>query len=169
MIRTHLYVFDIDDTLFASDARLLQHPNGDTDFVEFKSASLFYNTARPLVAVKPFIDANLDPDGTVRVLTARHKPDDVRLFEQTFEKHGLPWRPVDFLGDIPGAAHHKKADWVASWLNGWLAYDRLTMYDDSEANLREVALIQRKFPQVEFNLHHVKHPDIVPYRQHLFT
>ena len=110
-----LTIFDIDDTLFVSKARVLvkDKKTGKTkpltakqfnsyklgsseeyDFGEFKSSKIFYQTALPIarmIAKAKAIVKNATASGSkVIIITARADMDDKKLFLKTLDSHGIP-------------------------------------------------------------------------------
>ena len=126
-----LTIFDIDDTMFKSKARVLVKNKNtgqskalspkqfnsyklskgeEFDYGEFKSSKLFYQTATPIarmVAKAKAIIKNATKKGSkVIVVTARADMDDKKLFLKTFESHGIPMRDVyvERAGNIGGGS-----------------------------------------------------------------
>ena len=130
-----LTIFDIDDTLFVSKARVIvKNTNtGKTkaltpmefntyklrnnevyDYGEFKSARIFYQTATPIgrmVNKARAIIKNATKKGSkVIIVTARANMDDKKLFIKTLESHGLPMKDVyvERAGNMSGSSAENK-------------------------------------------------------------
>ena len=109
-----LTIFDIDDTLFHTTAKIAVLKNGkkvkeltnqefntyklqdgeEFDFGEFKNAEKFYKESKPIQKMLDTAKAILrrvekKPDSQVVIITARNNFDDKNLFLKTFKKHGL--------------------------------------------------------------------------------
>ena len=110
-----LTIFDIDDTMFTTKARVLvKNTKGGKpipltpqmfnsyklkkgeyyDYGEFKSSKIFFKTAIPIgkmIAKAKAIIRNATAKGSkVIIVTARSDMDDRDLFIRTFEEHGIP-------------------------------------------------------------------------------
>ena len=126
-----LTIFDIDDTMFKSKARVrvvdtktnkvvkILEPksfnsyklakNQEFDYGEFKSSKIFYQTATPIARMiqkaKAIIKNATAKGSKVIIVTARSDMDDKNLFLKTFEAHGLPMKDVyvERAGNMSGA------------------------------------------------------------------
>ena len=150
-----LTIFDIDDTLFVSKARVIvRNTNtGKTkaltpmefntyklrnnevyDYGEFKSARIFYQTATPIG----------------RIVTARANMDDKKLFIKTLESHGLPMKDVyvERAGNMSGSSAENKQIIFRKYLKTG-EYARIRLFDDHKENLQALLDLKREFPTVE--------------------
>lgn len=176
-----LTIFDIDDTLFHTTAKInvmkdgkvvrsltnqefnnyeLQ-PGEQFDFGEFRSAEKFAKESEP---IKPMINTlkrilNRAANTKVIMLTARADFDDKDKFLDTFEKYGIDMsrihvhRAGNLPGDDPPAI--KKAVWVRKYLNTG-KYNRVNLIDDSMSNLNVFKGLKKEFPDVDFDAYFVK-------------
>lgn len=171
-----LTIFDIDDTLFVSKARVIVkntntgqtkpltpmefnsyklRKNEEFDFGEFKSSKIFYQTATPIgrmVQKAKAIIKNATKKGSkVIVVTARSNMDDKNLFIKTFESHGIPMKNVyvERAGNIkgPSSAANKKIIFRKYLKTG--EYARIRLFDDHKENLQALLDLKKEFPTVE--------------------
>ena len=171
-----LTIFDIDDTMFISKARVrvLNKTTGkvkeltpqqynsyklgkdeDWDYGEFKSAKLFYQTATPIarmIAKAKAIIKNATAKGSkVIIVTARADMDDKKLFIKTFESHGIPMKNVyvERAGNVggPNSAVNKTVVFKKYLDTG--KYTRVRLFDDHKENLTALLDLKREYPQVE--------------------
>jgi hypothetical protein len=171
-----LTIFDIDDTMFVSKARVrvLNKTTGkvkeltpqqynsyklgkdeDWDYGEFKSAKLFYQTATPIarmIAKAKAIIKNATAKGSkVIIVTARADMDDKKLFIKTFESHGIPMKNVyvERAGNVggPNSAANKTIVFKKYLDTG--KYARVRLFDDHKENLTALLDLKREYPQVE--------------------
>jgi len=156
-----LTIFDIDDTLFHTTAKInvikdgnivrtltnqefnnykLQ-PGEEFDFGEFRNAEKFAKESEPIKPMINTLKRILDRAANTKVimLTARADFDDKDKFLATFEKYGIDMSRVHVhrAGNLPGddAPAIKKAVWVRKYLNTG-KYNRVNLIDDSMANLK---------------------------------
>lgn len=170
-----LTIFDVDDTLFVSKARVkvktgrkvvkLLNPQdfnnyklakGEKfDYGEFKDAKLFYQTATPIgkmIAKAKAIIKNATAKGSkVIIVTARANMDDKKLFLKTFEKHGIPMDNVyvERAGNMSGKKSAAAKQIIFKKYLDTGAYDRIRLFDDHEENLKALLDLERQFPNVE--------------------
>lgn len=175
-----LTIFDIDDTLFHTTAKIkvvkdgnviktldnqqfnnyeLQ-PGEEFDFGEFRSAEKFNKESQPIEPMIAKLNAILKNAGDSKVimLTARADFDNKDLFLDTFRKHGID---IDLIhvhraGNIGGDAipAEKKAVFVKQYLDTG-KYGRVRMYDDSMTNLKVFNKLQQEYPNVKFSAYFV--------------
>jgi putative chitinase len=176
-----LTIFDIDDTLFHTTAKIKVKKDGkivrsltnqefnnykllpgeEFDFGEFSSAEKFNKESKP---IKPMIDklknilANAG-NSKVIMLTARADFDNRDLFLNTFAKYGIDMSQVHVhrAGNLPGDAipAEKKAVWVRRYLDTG-KFNRVSLYDDSMSNLRVFNSLRTEYPTVAFQAIFVK-------------
>ena len=171
-----LTIFDIDDTLFVSKARVKVRNtntgkiknltpqefntyklrnNEEYDYGEFKSAKIFYQTATPIgrmVEKAKAIIRNATKKGSkVIVVTARADMDDKNLFIKTFESHGIPMKNVyvERAGNMSGknSAANKSIIFRKYLKTG--EYARIRLFDDHKENLQALLDLKKEFPTVE--------------------
>lgn len=177
-----LTIFDIDDTLFHTTAKIkvvkdgnviktldnqqfnnyeLQ-PGEEFDFGEFRSAEKFNKESEPMKPMIAKLNAILKNAGDSKVimLTAREDFDNKDLFLDTFRQHGID---IDLIhvhraGNISGNAipAEKKAVFVRRYLDTG-KYGRVRMYDDSMTNLKVFNKLQQEYPNVKFSAYFVNH------------
>ena len=171
-----LTIFDIDDTMFTSKARVrvLNKKTGkikeldpkqynsyklgrdeEWDYGEFKSAKIFYQTATPIarmIAKAKAIIRNATAKGSkVIIVTARADMDDKKLFLKTFEQHGIPMKDVyvERAGNMGGknSAANKSIIFKKYLKTG--KYARVRLFDDHKENLIALLDLKREFPNIE--------------------
>lgn len=189
-IKTHknelrtLNVWDIDDTLFKTDARVkvmkngkfvrflepgeyntyVRKPDENFDFMEFKDGKLFRQSAKPINNVLDkarTIIMNQTENSHSIILTARSDFFDHKEFLQAFRDHGFPIDHVyvERTGNLsylkPTAKMHTlKAVVLKKYINSG-KYDRVRIWDDSKANLD--MLLKLAKPEVEVVAYLVNH------------
>ena len=171
-----LTIFDIDDTMFISKARVIvKNKNNNKekalspqdfnnyklgkdeyfDFGEFKSSKIFYQTATPIarmVAKAKAIIKNATAKGSkVIVVTARSDMDDKDLFIKTFEAHGIPMKNVyvERAGNMSGKNSAANKSIIFKKYLKTDEYARVRLFDDHKENLDALLDLQREFPNVE--------------------
>lgn len=171
-----LTIFDIDDTLFVSKARVLvkDKKTGKTkpltpkqfnsyklgsseeyDYGEFKSSKIFYQTATPIARMiakaKAIVKHATAKGSKVIIITARADMDDKKLFLRTLDSHGIPLRKVfvERAGNIGGGSSAaNKAVVIRKYLDTG-NYARVRLFDDHRENLQALLDLKRDYPQVE--------------------
>lgn len=171
-----LTIFDIDETLFHTKAKVAVVKNGRTvrmldnqefntykrkpgeeyDFREFKSAEVFRRTSTPIVRMvekaKAIVKAKKNPHSRAIIVTARADFDDKQMFLQTFRDHGLPidQMHVERSGNLglDSPAEAKKVVF-RKYLNTQ-NYVKTRLYDDAMSNLKAFLELQKEYPNVEF-------------------
>jgi hypothetical protein len=176
-----LTIFDIDDTLFRTTAKIKVIKNGQVirtltnqefnnyqlnpgeefDFGEFRSAEKFRKESEPIENMLDELRTILDHTrGKVILLTARADFDNKEVFLQTFRDHGIDIDRIHVhrAGNIPGEEipAEKKAVWVRRYLNTG-KYDRVSLYDDSMSNLRVFKNLEKEYPSVKFDAYYIDH------------
>ena len=171
-----LTIFDIDDTMFTSKARVRvlnkktnkvkeltpQQYNSyklgkdeEWDYGEFKSSKIFYQTATPIarmVAKAKAIIKNATAKGSkVIVVTARADMDDKDLFIKTFEAHGIPMKNVyvERAGNMSGKNSAANKSIIFRKYLKTDEYARVRLFDDHKENLDALLDLKREFPNVE--------------------
>ena len=186
-IKSSLHVFDIDDTLFHTQAKIhVKDRTGKTvqtlsnsefndhklpaghsyDFHEFRSADKFQTTSKPIHKMLNKVKAihnNIRnyPNSKVIMNTARTDFDDKNKFLDTFRKHGVP---IDHI-HVHRAGNETEGELPAEKKNVVLRrylekhpYGKVHMYDDSKTNLHHFLKLKREYPSTEFHAYHAQ-PD----------
>lgn len=172
-----LTIFDIDDTLFHTTAKIAVKKDGkvvreldnqefnhyklkpgeEFDFRQFRDAKKFNEESKPIEKMfkkAKIILRNATRKGsTVVIITARANFDDKETFLDTFRKHGLDIDKVrvERAGNIEGdtVPAFKKAIIIRNALNTGL-YKRVRLFDDSMTNLKVFLKLQEEFPDIKF-------------------
>jgi putative chitinase len=177
MARQNLVIFDIDDTLLHTTAKIkvindrgqvvrtltnqefnnyVLQPGEQFDFGEFRDAEKFNKESKP---IEPMMNRLKDvlansPNAKAIMLTARADFDDKNKFLNTFKKYGIDMSRVHVhrAGNIPGDAipAEKKAVWVRKYLNTG-KYKAVWLYDDSRSNLSVFKDLKNEYPNVAFH------------------
>lgn len=180
-----LHVFDVDDTLFHTTAKVKvmrggEHvaslsnsqynthtlePGHHYDFSEFRSAEKFDTESKPnermLQKMRKLHSKVKKSGGKVIINTARADFDDKDRFLDAFRKQNVDidnihvHRAGNMKGD--GTVAEKKTAIIRNQLNN-SNYSHVSLYDDSEENLSHFLKLKDEFPHIRFNAHHVK-PD----------
>ena len=178
-----LTIFDIDETLFHTKAKVAVVKNGKVvrlldnqqfntyklkagetyDFREFKSAEVFRRTSTPIVKMinkaKAIVKASKNLHSKAIIVTARADFDDKETFLQTFRDHGLPIDSmhVERSGNLgmDSPAEAKKVVF-RKYLNT-KNYVKTRLYDDAMTNLKAFLDLQTEYPGVEFEAWFVNH------------
>jgi hypothetical protein len=171
-----LNVFDIDDTLFHTTAKILVLKDGNVikelsnqefntyklepgesfDFVQFRDSEKFYHESKPISRMLNKAHAilkNMRINSRVIIVTARADFNDKNLFLDTFRKHNFPIDRVRVeragnINDIHGIGV-KKAVIIRNYLNTNI-YDKVRLFDDSLENLRAFLKLKSDFPNIKF-------------------
>jgi hypothetical protein len=172
-----LTVFDIDETLFHTEANVIvrnksgailhklnnrefntyvKKPDEVFDFSEFQSAELFYKTSKPIRKmfhrIKTIMRMKKNPHSKVIILTARSDFDNKELFLDTFRNNGLP--EIDNIhvhraGNLPVSAAQGKKVFVEQYLATNKFY-KARLFDDAESNLKMFNQLKVQHPAVDF-------------------
>jgi hypothetical protein len=184
--KTHgLHVFDVDDTLFHTTAKIrvmkgkkqvasLSNSEYNThklppghhyDFSEFRSAEKFDTESKPnqrmIQKMKQLHDKTKKGGGKVIINTARADFDNKDRFLDAFRKHKVDIDNIHVhrAGNLKtsGTVADKKASIIRNQIQKG-NYKHVSLYDDSEQNLKSFLGLKKEFPHINFNAHHVK-PD----------
>lgn len=182
-----LHVFDIDETLFKTNAKIhVKDQSGKTvetldnqqfndhklkpghsyDFHEFKNAKKFHDESEPIHPMINKLNAihkNIKAGGNksrIIMNTARSDFDDKHTVLKKFKKHGIDVdnTHIHRAGNIPG--NQPPAEKKNVILRKHLdsgSYDHVHMYDDSKTNLNHFLKLQKEYPKIKFHAHHVTH------------
>jgi len=185
--RGSLHVFDIDDTLFHTTAKIhVKNAAGKTvktlsnsefndhklpkdhhyDFSEFRSAHKFAKESKPIVPMIKKVKAihnnivNKYPNSKIIMNTARTDFDNKNKFLGTFKRHGIPIQHIHVhrAGNEKGASSPGEAkNMVLRRQLAAKSYKRVAMYDDSHSNLQHFLKLRHEYPETEFHAYHVNH------------
>jgi hypothetical protein len=172
-----LTIFDIDETLFRTTAKIQVVKNGkvvrdldnhtfntyklksgeDYDFGQFRDAKKFHDESEPIEKMfkkaKAILSNATRTGSTVIIITARSDFDDRDTFLNTFRKHGFDIDKVrvERAGNIEGnfVPAYKKAIIIRNALNTG-KYKRVRLFDDSMKNLQVFLELQDEFPDIKF-------------------
>jgi len=180
----HLHIFDVDDTLFHTSAKIGVMKGGkrvrsltnqeynnykwskdeEPDYSEFRSAKKFSQESVPvhgIIAKFKAIHKNIEgmPNHRVVINTARADFDDKHEFLHTFRKHGID---IDHShvyragnDNQPGSVGEKKARIIRKQLASG-RHNQVSLYDDSMHNLHHFLALKKEFPHIKFHAHHVQ-------------
>jgi len=179
----NLSVWDIDETLFQTKAKVHVMKNGKRikslsnkeyntyklakgetyDFSEFKNAEIFAKTSVPIQraidkAAKTLRAYSNQPNSKVIVLTARSDFDDPHTFLNTFEKHGLNMRNVHVhrAGNLGMAAAEAKRVFIKQYLDTG-KFKTVSLFDDDKRNLDVFLSLKKEYPDVKFVAYMASH------------
>ena len=171
-----LTIFDIDETMFITKAKVKVVKNGkvikkldnqqfntykkkageEYDFGEFKDAKVFNRTSTPIARminkVKVILKNATKAGSKVIIVTARPNFDDKKLFLDTFRNQGIDIDKiyVERAGNLGGgpAAENKKVIFK-KYLDQKI-YKRIRLFDDAMSNLKMFLSLQKTYPDVSF-------------------
>jgi hypothetical protein len=179
----NLSVWDIDETLFQTKAKVHVMKNGKRikslsnkeyntyklgagetyDFSEFKNAEIFAKTSVPIEraidkAAKTLRAYSNQPNSKVIVLTARSDFDDPHTFLNTFEKHGLNMSNVHVhrAGNLGMAAAEAKRVFIKQYLDTG-KFKTVSLFDDDKRNLDVFLTLKKEYPDVKFVAYMASH------------
>jgi hypothetical protein len=180
-----LTVFDIDDTLFHTFAKIkvmkdgkevesltnqefnvYKLKDGETfDFGQFKDAENFRKTSKPITKMinkANAIIANANKAGSkVIIMTARADFDNKETFLQTFKDHGMDISNVYVeragnFGSKNSSAKNKRFLFHKYLRGGKFA--RVRFFDDAMSNITMFKALEKQYPDISFEAYHVQ-PD----------
>jgi hypothetical protein len=175
-----LIIFDIDDTLFHTTAKIKLIKDGklireltnqefnhytlkageEFDFGEFRDAEKFNQESQPIMPMINRLKTILanEPNDKVIMLTARADFDDKQTFLDTFKQYGIDMSRIHVhrAGNLPGddMPAEKKAVWVRRYLDTG-KYNDVRLYDDSKTNLSVFKNLQDEYPDIKFKAYFV--------------
>jgi hypothetical protein len=180
-----LHVFDVDDTLFHTTAKIRvmkgkkqvaslsnseynthKLPDGHHyDYSEFRSAEKFDTESKPnqrmIQKMKNLHTKTKAAGGKVIINTARSDFDDKDRFLGAFRKRGVDIDDIHVhrAGNMKGegTVAQKKTAIIRNQIDKG-DYSHVSLYDDSEHNLQHFLKLKDEYPNIKFNAHHVK-PD----------
>ncbi len=171
-----LTIFDIDETMFITKAKVKVVKNGkvikkldnqefntykkkpgeDYDFGEFKNAEVFNRTSTPIARminkVKVILKNATKAGSKVIIVTARPNFDNKKIFLDTFRKQGIDIDKiyVERAGNLgSGPAADNKRVIFKKYLNQKI-YKRIRLFDDARSNLKVFLSLQKDYPDVSF-------------------
>jgi len=179
-----LNVFDIDDTLFKTDSRVLivkdgkvvkelasgefntykLKPGEEYDFQQFKSGKHFHTTAKPIdnmiKRAQRAVASQRESDQSI-IITARSDFYDKELFLQKFREHGFPIDKV--YVERAGNLQKLKSDAKTHITKGVVLlryiktgkFNKIRMWDDHEGNLDILLKIGQKYPDIDIEAYMV--------------
>ena len=168
-----LTIFDIDDTMFKTKAKVKVMPSGklltpqqfntyklgkgeEFDFGEFKSAKIFQQTAVPIGRMiskfKAILKNAVKSGSKVIIVTARADMDDKKLFLDTFRSHGIDIDKAHIyragnLG-LKGTADAKAM--IFKQFLDTNEYGRIRLFDDDMSNLKALLSLKDDYNDIEF-------------------
>lgn len=177
-----LTIFDIDETLFKTKARVLVKTGRKTvkilnnvefnsyklkdgerfDYGEFKSAKIFNQTSTPIAKMinkaKAIIKNATKAGSKVIVVTARGDMDDRDLFIKTFEAQGIDMKNVyiERAGNLGLDSSAKNKEKVFRKYLDTGKYKRIRLFDDHMENLMALTSLKDEYPNVTFEAYRVK-------------
>ena len=169
-----LVIFDLDDTLFKTSAKVLVKKNNSVskklsnkeyneytldkdeeyDYKEFSDASLFNKTSQPIEQTIGLLKTLLSDlrQKEVIIVTARQDLDNKKLFLDTFKNFGIDIENcyVERSGNLKNMkpSEAKKVVFRKYLSSG--KYSKVTLYEDSVSNIQALLSLQTKFPKIEF-------------------
>ena len=171
-----LTIFDIDETMFITKAKVKVVKNGkvikkldnqqfntykkkageEFDFGEFKDAKVFNRTSTPIARminkVKAILKNATRAGSRVIIVTARPNFDNKKVFLDTFRKQGIDIDKiyVERAGNLGGgpAAENKKVIF-RKYLDQKI-YKRIRLFDDAMSNLKMFLSLQKEYSDVSF-------------------
>lgn len=177
----YLTIFDIDDTLFHTTAKIIIRKSGkalkkltsaefntyklspgeSADFSEFSDAEKFSKESTPITkmlnkAKALLADTERHPNNRVIIVTARPNLDDRDTFLNTFKKYGLNIDKVrvERAGRISAlSAPQSKAIIINNYLRT-NQFNKVRLFDDSINNLKEFLKLEKHFPDIKFTAWH---------------
>ena len=177
-----LTIFDIDETLFKTNAKILvktgrkvvkvldniefnsyKLKDGERfDYGEFKSAKIFNQTSTPIAKMinkaKAIIKNATKSGSKVIVVTARGDMDDRDLFIKTFEAQGIDMKNVyiERAGNLGLDSSAKNKEMVFRKYLDTGKYKRIRLFDDHMDNLMALTSLKDEYPNVTFEAYRVK-------------
>ena len=171
-----LTIFDIDETMFITKAKVKVVKNGKVikkldnqefntykkkdgetyDFGEFKNAEVFKRTSTPIARminkVRAILKNATKAGSKVIIVTARPNFDNKKTFLDTFRKQGIDIDKiyVERAGNLGGgpAADNKKVIFK-KYLDQKI-YKRIRLFDDAMSNLKMFLSLKKDYPDVTF-------------------
>lgn len=192
MMKKTLTVFDIDDTLFTTEAKIRVRKNGEVqkilsntefnhykldhleefDFSEFRDAKIFRYTAKPIHPIfqlaKDKIKNNTECSKTI-LLTARQDFDDLEVFLQTFYDHNFPihMAHVERAGNLSSryrtGGNISKLAIIKRYVDTH-KFERVEVFDDCIKNLVTISKLRHFYPKIHMDMWLVKGESLVSWQ-----
>lgn len=177
-----LTIWDIDDTLFRTAARVIVNgPDGETkelstseynaykpkpgetlDFSQFDSAELFQATSSPIdkiwqTALDTLEKIGRRPGSKMVIITARRDLDNKHQFLDTFRQHGMDMSKVHVFraGNLKDGTSAQRKQSIIRDLLHLGNYSEARMFDDHDDNLRAFLELKNEFPKIKFKAYPV--------------
>lgn len=176
-----LTIFDIDDTLFHTTAKIRVEKDGKVvreltnqefntyklkpgesfDFGQFASAELFMRTSTPIGKMigkmKAILKNAVKKGSRVILVTARANFDNKDLFLDTFRAHGIDIDSsyVERAGNLNLGSPAKNKRFVFHKYLKSGDYKRIRLFDDSRQNLNSFMSLAKQYPDVKFEAWYV--------------
>mgnify|MGYP001273653512 FL=1 len=171
-----LTIFDIDETMFKTSAKVEVKKNGKTikkldnqqfnnyklktgekfDFGQFTNAEIFNKTSTPIARminkVKAILKNATKRGSKVIIVTARPNFDNKDLFLDTFRNQGIDIDKiyVERAGNLgTGPAAENKKVIFRKYLDQKI-FKRIRLFDDAKSNLKAFLSLQNNYPGVNF-------------------
>ena len=171
-----LTIFDIDETMFKTSAKVEVKKNGKTikkldnqqfnnyklktgekfDFGQFTNAEIFNKTSTPIARminkVKAILKNATKRGSRVIIVTARPNFDNKDLFLDTFRNQGIDIDKiyVERAGNLgTGPAAENKKVIFRKYLDQKI-FKRIRLFDDAKSNLKAFLSVQNNYPGVSF-------------------
>lgn len=175
-----LHIFDIDDTLFYSTARIKVVKDGKVlaslsnsefnhyhlkdgesfDFSEFRSSDKFLEGIPHRKSIRILQQLQKDPNAHIIMNTARGDLDDKEKVLGKFRGYGIDVDNIHIhrAGNLPGPELPaiKKLVFIRMYLNQH-NFSEVHMYDDSQTNLQHFRSLSKDYPNIKFIDHHIQH------------
>jgi len=178
-----LTVFDIDETLFQTQALIHVVKDGKTirkltnqdyneyklqpgetfDYGEFRNAKIFNDTSIPIWAMinkaKAIIQNAVNAGSKVIIVTARANFDDKETFLNTFRRYGIDIDNVyvERAGNLNLGSSAKNKRFIFHKYLRSGKFERVRFFDDAMSNITMFKALQKQYPGVTFEAYHVKH------------
>ncbi len=176
-----LTVFDIDETLFHTKAKVLVVKNDNIvkeltnqefntynlksgehfDFKQFRDAKFFNDTSVPIDKMWRKAKSTLDtvgrrPGSKVIIVTARSDFDNKDTFLNTFRKHGLDIDKIHVhrAGNLELPSGDAKKKIIGQYLATG-EFNMVRLFDDAEVNLRSFLSLKTDYPNIVFKAYMV--------------
>jgi len=175
-----LHVFDIDDTLLHTNAKIhVKDNNGKVvqtltnqefndhhlpkghsyDFGEFRNAGKFRQESKPIHnMINRVKTLTKKPGHHIIFNTARANFDDKNTFLRTFKDQGIPMDKIHVIRAGNMSMEGPPAEKKAVVIHGYIKkhrYNDVHMYDDSKTNLKAFLGLKHHHPDTNFHAHHV--------------
>lgn len=178
-----LTIFDIDETLFYTQALIHVKKNGKTvrkltnqeyneyklepgeefDYGEFRNAKVFNDTSIPIWSMinkaKAIIQNAVRSGSKVIIVTARANFDNKETFLNTFRRYGIDIDKVyvERAGNLNLGSSAKNKRFIFHKYLRSGKFERVRFFDDAMSNITMFKALEKQYPNVSFEAYHVKH------------